>query len=63
MTASMPWGIANRVSIDPGLVEDEEGLFNAHNEDLHKTTNMGVASKKRGMLEIVQYRRNPTSLF
>lgn len=58
----MPWGIASRVSIDPGLVEEEEGLVKAHHEERHKMTNMGAANKKRGMLEIVQYRKNPTSL-
>lgn len=62
MTARMPWGIASRVSIDPGLVEDDEGLVKAHHEERHKMTNMGAANRKSGMLETVQYRRKPTSL-
>lgn len=62
MTASNPWGTASRASIEPGLVEEEEGLCNAHRLDRHRTANMGAANKKSGILETVQYRKNPTSL-
>lgn len=55
-------GLACEEDVPPDSKRRVDGALKAHSADLQRTTSMGVASKKRGILETVQYRRKPTSL-
>jgi hypothetical protein len=55
-------GLACEEDIPPDPERRVDGALRAQSADLQRIASMGAASKKRGILETVQYRRKPTFL-
>jgi hypothetical protein len=55
-------GLRGEAAWFPDRERKVEGARRAHTDDLPMINRIGAASRKRGILETVQYRRNPTFL-